>query len=486
MVIRRHSARGSDDALGAREETADTPRATRRTAVAGGLGITALIAFPDVIAASTAQAATAGAADGSGSAATAAAAGGTPHFFLYGTTGPTTHPGVEERRAPVDGQSAASNLVTGLDVAPVRSADGNTLALVSTSAAGTPRAVTLTLVDTSTGVTATQRTLALPGASSAASILSKPVFAGTDTVALLVAVSEPSAPRTLHKVPANGVAAVTTGYAWTTTHQVAYFHRATATFSGPFPLRLGADPYLALTDAAADATHLYLWAVQDFTRIRSAKGSAQPTLTTEFYAVPLGSGTPDLTTASRGPWPSGVGAQILATGHVARVVAGRDLEAFSPSDGSLRTVAVAPMHEVSAAKPGSITLESRPDGTVVLTNSAFGRATVLDPAAGFTSVAAIDYPRVRYPVRGASVSSDGTTLYTLGAAGSGGLNAYRIATGALTASYTHGESYTGVYQLAGGNLLTLTAGSRTGLSFFTPGLEYVTAAATDVLVAGVY
>ena len=481
MIIKRHGAQGADSAPGARAQTAGPARATRRTALAGGFGITALIAFPDVLAGSIAQAAT-----GAPAGTTAAAASGqAPHFFLYGTTGPLTHPGVEGRADAASGQSAASHVVTGLDVAPVRSADGGTLALVSTSA-GTSRAVTLTLVDTLTGTTASEHTVALPGASSAASILSTPVFAGTGTVALLIAVSEPSAPRTIQKNAANGGPAVVTGYAWTTSHLVAYVDRATSGVSGPHPLRLGANPYLALTDAAADASHLYLWAVQDYSRIRVGKGAA-PALTTEFFAVPVGSGTPALAAASTGPWPSGFGARVLpGTGHVARVVAGRDLEVFSPADGSLRTVTVAPMHEVGAAKPGAITFDALPDGTAILTNSAFGRATVLDPAAGYRTVSAIDYPKVAYPVRGASVSGDGATLYTLGARATGGLNAYRIATGALTASYTHGEAYTGVYQLAGGNLLTLTSGQQTGLSFFTPQFTHVAAATTDVLVAGVY
>lgn len=481
MIIKRHVTMASE-----REGDPDGPlaalRPTRRTALTGGLGITALIALPDVLAGSRAYAAAQAA---PGAAASAASAAG-PHFFLYGTTGPATHPGVEERRPPTAGSGPASNVVTGLDLAPVKSADGSTLALVSTSPTGASRSVVLTLVDTQSGATTSRSTLPLPGASSAASILTKPVFAGPDTVVLLVAVSEPSEPRAIHKVPATGRAAVTTGHTWTTQHQVAYFGRAKSAFSGPYPLALGSNPYLALTDAAADSTHLYLWAVQDYSRIRVGKGAANPALTTEFFAVPLGSGKPAVAMPSSGPWPSGDGVRILATGHVARVVAGRDLEVYAPADGSLRTVSLAPMHEVGAAKPGAITLETLPGGEVLLTNSAFGRATVADPAAGFATVSVVDYPRVPCPVRGAGVSPDGTTLYTLGARATGGINGYRLANGALTTSYTHGETYSGIYPLAGGNLLALTSGPQTGLSFFTPGLEQVATATTDVLVGGVY
>ncbi len=477
MVVKRHVTKGADGARSGPENPPAALRPSRRAVLSGGLGITALIALPDVLAGSPAYAAQA-AADSSTPPA--------PHFFLYGTTGPRTPAGVEGRKSPGTGSSLASNVVTGLDLAPVRSADGGTLALVSTSPTGSSRSVTLTLVDTQSGATTSGGTLALPDASSAASILTKPVFAGPDTVVLLVAVSEPSHPRTIRKTPAGGRETVTTGHTWTTHHQVAYFDRGKSTFSGPYPLGLGSNPYLALTDAAADATHLYLWAVQDYSRIRLGKGAGHTFLTTEFFAIPLGSGTPAVVTASHGPWPSGAGAQILATGHVARVIAGRDLELYSPADGSLRTVSLAPMHEVGAAKPGAITLDSLPNGNALITNSALGRATVVDPVARFATVTVADYPRVPCPVRGASVSSDGTTLYTLGARDTGGLNAYKLTNGSLTASYTHGETYTGVYQLAGGNLLTLTAGQQTGLSFFTPRLERVATAATDVLVAGVY
>ena len=476
MIIKRHAAEGSGGARSGSENPLTALKPTRRAVLAGGFGVTALIALPDVLAASPAYAMQAA----SGSSTSA------PHFFLYGTTGPRTRAGVEDRKSPGSGASSASNVVTGLDLAPVKSPDGGTLALVSTSATGSSRSVTLTLVDTRSGATTSRRTLALPDASSAASILTRPVFAGPDTVVLLVAISEPSQPRILRKTPANGREAVTTGYTWTTHHQVAYFDRRKATFSGPYTVRLGSSPYLALTDAAADSTHLYLWAVQDYSRIRVGAGAARPSLTTEFFAIPLGSGTPALATASQGPWPSGAGAQILATGHVARVLSGRDLELYSPADGSVRIVSLAPMHEVGAAKPGAVTLDSLPNGNALVTNSALGRATVVDPSARFATVTVADYPRVPYPVRGASVSSDGATLYTLGARDSGGINGYSLANGSMTASYSHGESYTGVYQLAGGNLLALTAGQQTGLSFFTPRLEPVATAATDVLVAGVY
>jgi hypothetical protein len=477
MVVENRNGADADEARGGGRGPRGALRPTRRAALAGGLGITALIALPDVLVGSPAAAA---------QVAPAGAASGVRHFFLYGTTGPRTRAGVEEHKVPGSGSGSPSNVVTGLDLAPVKSADGSTLALVSTSPAGASRSVTLTLVDTQGGATTARAALALPGASSAASILSRPVFAGPGTVALVIAISEPSQPRSMTKITPDGRQAVTTGYTWTTSHQVAYFDRATSAFGGPYPLSFGADPYLALTDAVADSSHLYLWAVRDYSRIRVGNGAQRPSLTTEFFAIPLGSGAPALVAPSLGPWPAGAEAHILATGHVARVIAGRDLEVFSPADGSLHTVTLAPMHEVGAAKPGAVTLETLPSGNSLVANSAFGRATVVDPAAGFTIASVIDYPKVPYPVRGASVSSDGTTLYTLGARETGGLNGYRITSGALTTSYTHGETYTGVYRLPGGNLLTLTAGGKTGLSFFIPQLERAATATTSVLVAAAY
>ena len=483
MVIKLLNTKGSDNEDGS-QRPLPSPRLTRRAALAGGLGITALIAVPNVLAGSAAYAEQA-----PGTGRLPGASLPVSHFYLYGTTGPTTRSGVEQRGAAATGASAGAprSLLTGLDLAPVKSPDGTALALVATSPAGSARTVTLTLVDTASGTASSTGTLRISDASTEASILTRPVFAGSGTVALVIAISEPSAPRTLTKILPDGRETTTTGHTWTTHHAVAYYDRASSGFTGPFPLRLGSAPYLALTDAAADDTDLYLWAVQDYSRTRSGKGAANPSLTTEFFAVPLGSGTPRLTAVSTGPWPSGAAARILpATGQVARVLAGRDLEVYSPADGTLRAVALAPMRQVGAAKPGAVTLEDLPDGNTLITNSALGRATVVDPAAGFATVSVIDHPRLPRPVRGAVASADGRTLYTLGDREAGGLNAYSLANGKLTASYSHGESYTGVYLLAGGNLLTLTPGAQTGLSFFTPQLDRLATAVTPVLVAAVY
>jgi hypothetical protein len=469
---------------------------SRRVALAGGLGITALIALPDVLLGSTAQAARTAA----GASPSAATAGATAlpaatasqtaepgHFFLYGTTGAGAPSNVQGWQTPTgqDVSAAASaNVTTNLNRAPVKSPDNGTLALISTGSTGSVPSVTLTLVDTQSGANVSTSVLKLPGVSATASILATPVFAGQRTVALVLAVSEPSHPRAVHKVSPTGLAVTTTGYTWTTSHVVAYLDRASGSFAGPFTLF--DSPYLALTDAVADAGHLYLWAIKDYTKIRLGKGRANPTVSTEFFAVPLGSGTPRLALPSAGPWPSGATAQVLSTGDVARLIGGRRLEVFSPGRSSLAVKAVVPMTQVSAAKPGATTLDSLANGNVLITNSALGRATVLDPAASYSTVSVVDYPRVPHPVRGATISADGTTLYTLGAASTGGLNAYNIASGSLTATDSHGESYIGVFQLSSGTLLALKPAAQTQLSFFAPHLENIGTASTNILVAAAY
>ena len=494
---------------GAGAPAAPATQLSRRTALAGGLGITALVAVPEVLLGSSAYAAqatggaaaaTAGGASGASGATAAGVATGpgaaaattaARHFFLYGTTGAGAPTGVQGWQAPAGlGALDATPAVvtTNLEAALVRSPDGSTLALVSKTTAGSASALTLTLVGTGPGAATSSSVLTLPGVSAEASVLATPVFAGARTVALVLAVSERSDPRDVTKTSPFGGAVTTTGYTWTTSHSVAYLDRAAGTFTGPFPLFDA--PYLALTDLAADSGHLYLWAVRDYTKMALGKGRANPVLTTEFFAVPLGSGTPDLARVSAGPWPSGAGALVLANGDVARVVAGRTLEVFAPARGALALTRIAPMNQVSSSKPGAVTFEALPNGTALITNSAFGRATVVDPAAAYSTVSVIDYARVPHPVRGATASADGTTLYTLGAAGVGGLDAYDIATGSLSACYGDSESYAGVFQLGSGTLLAVkpvTAPSpQTRLSFFTPSLEPVGSASTSVLVAAVY
>lgn len=454
---------------------------SRRAALLGGLGVTALVALPDILVGSAASAAPLP------SGATAAAATGTSpaipagFFFLYGTTGVTTPAGVEGWRPPAtrgQGSLGAAPLVatTSLDAAPVKSPDGSTLALVSTGTAGSTATVALALLDATTGAHTGSGSVTLPGVSTDASVLVTPVFAGTATVALVIAASEPSIPMTILK-PGQTLT-------WTTTHFTAYLDRASGAFTGPFPLFN--EPYLALTDAVADADHLYLWAIKDYTKNRVGKHGPKSTLAPEFFAIPLGSGTPAHTAASVGPWPSGDPAKVLSNGDVARLVAGRGLETFTPANGALAQRRISALEPLGSAKPGSVTLDSLPGGDALITNSAFGRAAIVNPAASYGAVSSVDYPKVKYPIRGATASADGKTLFTVGAANTGGLNAYDIATGKLTGSYSHGDAYSGVYQLASGTVLAVKPGVQSTLGFFSPQLEQLGGATTSVFVASVY
>jgi hypothetical protein len=365
---------------------------------------------------------------------------------------------------------------TSLDAAPVKSPDGSALALVSTGTSGSKATVTLTLLDASSGAHLGGGTLALPGVSTDASVLVTPVFAGAATVALVIAASEPSIPLSKLELGQKLV--------WTTTHFTAYLDRASGAVTGPFPLF--GEPYLALTDAVADDGHLYLWAIKDYTKNRVSKNGPKSTLTPEFFAIPLGSGSPALSTPSAGPWPSGDRAQVLSNGDIARVVAGRSLETFTPSSGALTPRTISALEPLGSAKPGSITLDTLPGGHALITNSAFGRAAIVDPAASYSAVSSIDYPKVKYPIRGTAPSTDGTTLYTLGATNTGGLNAYDIATGKLTASYSHGDAYAGVYQLPSGTVLAVKPGVQSTLGFFSPQLDNLGGATTSVFVASVF
>ena len=112
-------------------------------------------------------------------------------------------------------------------------------------------------------------------------------------------------------------------------------------------------------------------------------------------------------------------------------------------------------------------------------------------ASAFRTVTALEYPKPKIAVGGpdakTALSPDGTLLYTLGPAGSGGLSAYEIATGKLVATYGDGDHYSGVYHLPSGTLLAV-AGTESGsrLGFFSPALVQIGASGTDMYVAEVF
>lgn len=457
---------------------------SRRAVLAGGAGAGVLVAIPDVLAAAPARAE-------AGSVPVPDPAPAAAHFFLYGSTGPLTTPGLQGWRPPAARGAAppAPRVVgSGLAARPARSGDGATVAFPTVQNGPGAASVTLTLVDAATSAVETTATLDLPGVPADATVLVRPVFAGAATVALVIAVTVPTQWHTFRKTPADGPAVTTPSATWTTHHVLAYLDRASGTFAGPFDL---ADaPALAWTDTAADADSLYLWTIREPAVSVGTKQKPLPAPPTRLLTFPLGSGKPSRAARSAGAWPNGATGLVLSTGDVARVAEGRDLEVYSPGSGASQRIAF-PELRIESARAGATTTHVRPDGTLLIANAAFGRAVVVDPAASFRTVTVLDYPRPQIALGGpdakTALSADGTVLYTLGSAAVGGLSAYEIATGDLVATYSDGAHYSGVYQLPSGTLLAVNGNdSGSQLGFFSPSLSRLGASSTDMYVAEVF
>jgi hypothetical protein len=73
----------------------------------------------------------------------------------------------------------------------------------------------------------------------------------------------------------------------------------------------------------------------------------------------------------------------------------------------------------------------------------------------------------------------------LGPAKTAGLAAYDVATGKLIKSFSQGITYTGLYQLASGNLLAIAA-SNPKLTYFSPALDRLATANTSLQVAAAF
>lgn len=456
-------------------------RISRRSVLAGSAGTAALIASPDLFSALREPAA-------------ASAGSIRSAFFLYGVTGAADPAGATVRaaRPPALRHPARVSLrpvATRLAGLPAQSADRSALALITTEERSDGAAVTLTLVDMLSGTAESGGTLELPDLPPATSLLVTPVFsADFATVALVLSITVPTSMRNVSKInPHTGRAMTVPTATWTSHHALAYFDRGTASFTGPY--HLSDAPSLALVSAAADARHLYLWTVKEAAAVRSRNGHPWQDPVPRFSSYPLGSGTARFCVPAPGPWPTGgEPVAMLATGHIARLVNGRQVLLYSPRSGEGRQIRLAAL-DVPSTKPGAVTLAPRPDGTVFINNPAIGRAVIADPAGSFRETAVISYPRPAGPFGGpcgkAALSQDGRMVYVLGPAGAGGLSAYDIRTGVLAASYSHGEHYTGVYQLASSVLLAVSP-TRPQLVFFTPSLMPIGTADTDVRVAAVF
>jgi hypothetical protein len=319
-----------------------------------------------------------------------------------------------------------------------------------------------------------------------------PVFAADNkTIALVLSVTIPSNQGQVTK-PRNAAGEMATfkTATWTSHHELAYFDRDTASFTGPFDL---ADaPSLAHITAVADERDLFLWTVDELAAVTRSKTGGKPSPgqrpVTRLAAYPLGSGTPRFSVPAPGPWPgSGDPVVLLPGGGFARLSYARQVEVYSATTGHATEILI-PALALSSAKPAKPAMEIRPDGTVFINKPAIGRAVIADPARSFQELSVVSYPVPASPggapAGKAALSADGQTLYVLGGASTGGLSTYDVATRAMTATYTDGQQFTGLHQLANGTLIAFKPTSPK-MTFFTPALAPAGTADTSLSVAAV-
>jgi len=451
---------------------------SRREMLAGGIGAGALIALPDL--------STPGASP-------AVAPAGSRYVLLYGTPESRPFPGgsvaaalspvTKSRRLPAPKSVAAK-----LAAAPVSSPDQSSVALMTVDRLPAGAKVTLTLVDATSAVVEKQGSLTITGIPDGTNILPTPVFApGTATIAVVLAITEPSDRRLVSKKdPHHGAPVPMHAVTWTSHHALAYFDSRSGSFAGPF--HLGNAPALALTTAAANGSDLFLWTTAEPRPGHPGKGRPRPAPLPWLSVFPLGSGRARVAVPSPAPWPGGEPVATLATSDVARLVNGRTVQVSSAQTGEVTQVTIDALN-VIRAKPSAVTMQSRPDGTVFITKPGIGRAVIADPAEEFRVRAEVRFPVPAVPLGAPSskavLSPSGETLYVLGGAKAGGLSAYDVATGALTASYSHGTTYSGLYQLPAGTLLAVSA-ANPRLAFFSPALSLLGTADTSLQISALF
>jgi hypothetical protein len=458
------------------------PSLSRREMLAGGIGATALIALPDF-------------SRTSGQSAGPAVSGHSPgrYVFLYGTLQSRSAPGgaVATTVAPTSRSRslpAPVPVATDLVTAPVLSPDGATVALVTTQAVPGGSKVTLTLVSTASAAVARRGSVTVTGLPGAAFILATPVFApGSPTISLVLAITVPTGQRPMRKInPRTGHVAAGSATTWETHHALAYFDPATGVFSGPFDL--ADQPSLALSTAIANAGDLFLWTTREPQPDATAKAHPKPPPLPRLNVYPLGAARPRLSVPAPAPWPGGEPVATLPGGDVARLVNGRCLQVCSARTAEVTQLTMGPLN-VIRAKPSAVTMQARPDGTLFLTKPGIGRAIVVDPAASFRVTADVSFPVPASPLGApwskAVLSPSGDTLFVLGAAKTGGISAYDVATGALTASYSQGHQYSGLYQMPSGTLLAVGP-TNPRLAFFSSTLSPLGTADTNLHVSAVF
>lgn len=483
----------------------------RRAIVAGGIGAAALIALPDVGArgATTGTAAARGLTSpggASGGITTATNSGDAAYAFVYGTlstapyTGgtvaatpaPSGSPAASPRPAAANGSAkpavlpAAVPVASMLASAPVTSPDQATTVLATVDGISGGQRITLTLVDKAQLTVTAQGSIDITGIPDGTNILVTPVFAtGTTVIPVVLAITVPTPAGSARKVdPVTGKPGTYPATAYRSQHAIAYFDSATSVISGPYYVH--DEPSLALTTVAANSTQLFVVTTKEPQPAASLPAKAP---VSQMHAYPLGSGKARFSVPAFGPWPGGEPVVTLGNGDIARLVNGRTIQVFGAKNGDLTQHTVAPINAVRA-KPSSLTMETRSDGTVFLTKPGIGKAVIADPAHEFKTVREVTFPVPDKPAgtpwSKAVLSADASTLYTVGSAKTGGLAAYDVKTGALAGMYSQEEQYTGVYLMPSGSLLAVSGPANPRLSFFSPGLSPLGTASTTMQVAAVY
>jgi hypothetical protein len=464
------------------ESTGGGRTVSRRGILAGGIGAGVLIALPDLSLALRARAQT-----------DASAGAGPRYVLLYGTpeTPPSTGGSVAAALSPEAASSALpvpKPVAAKLAAAPVSSPDQASVALVTVDTVPAGSKVTLSLVDSATAVVLSQGSVTVTGIPDGTNILASPVFApGTTTIAVVLAITEPSGKSLVTKKdPHTGVPVPMQAVTWTSHHAVAYFDASSGDFTGPFDL--GNAPALALTTVAANGSDLFVWTTAEPQAASAARKGSWSAPLPWVSAFPLGSAKARLSVPSPTPWPGGEPVVTLATGDVARLVNGRSVQVSSARTGEVTETTIDALN-VRKAKPSAVTMQARPDGTVFITKPGIGRAIVASPAEAFTVKSQVDFPvpavPLGAPVSKAVLSPSGDTLYVLGGAKAGGLSAYDVATGALIASYSHGIRYSGLHQLPTGTLLAVSA-ANPRLTFFSPSLSLLGTTDTSLQISAVF
>ena len=454
---------------------------SRRHVLAGGIGAGALLALPDL-----------GLGGRSGVRLSASDQAAFRYAFLYGTPdpGPASDGSLVAAICPASraaSRRASVPVAIKLAATPVSSPDQALTAATTVEMVHDGAKITLALLDATSATAARQASVTVTGVPGDANVLVTPVFApGSAIVSLVLAITKPASKRLVRKVdPRTGKLAAQWATTWRSHHALAYFDQVSGAVTGPF--QLPDEPSLALSTAAANSTDLLLWTTREPQPGDPAEVRAQA-LQSRLSVFPLGSGTARLSRSAPPPWPGGEPVVTLSTGHIARLVRGRDVQVCSARTGEVTEQTIAAF-DLARAKPSAVTMQARPDGTVFMTKPGAGVAVVADPADSFRTKAQIRFPVPASPLGApwskAVLSPAGETLYVLGPATSGGLCAYDVGSGRLAASHGDGRQYDGLYQLPSGTLLAVRA-ANPRLAFFSSDLSLLGTADTNLYVSAVF